>query len=89
MTCDELVEQVADETVDLLEAIYDDGFDIEDILEVVEAGDKWKHAWNVFSKLEQMGENVTKKDLLMHVVAKLPSRVIAVISPLPEGEIPA
>lgn len=85
MTYDELIDQVVKETADILNAVYDDGFQITDLAEVVQAGQKWTYAWNVFARANT---GVTKEHLLLHVVARLPKYVASTLKPLPDGEVP-
>lgn len=85
MTYEELVDKVTDETVEILEAIYSDGFQITDLTEVIEAGVQWSHAWNA-ANIEN--DDFTTRDLLFHVISRLPSRVVNTVMPLPQSEIP-
>jgi hypothetical protein len=84
VTYEELINQVVKETVDIVDSI-DDGFQISDLGEVVEAAVKWKSA---ISAAGMAGDDFTVSDLLFHVISRLPAEVVAKLKPIPEGELP-
>ena len=80
MTYEEFVEGVAKDTADTLEALYDDGVGFDDLDDVIKAGTTWNAALKV--------PGISKKTLIMHVIARMPKYVVGKFEPLPTGEIP-
>jgi len=81
MSYEEVIEIVAKETGDVIEAAFDGEINTRDFMELVEGGQTWNAALKV--------PGLTKKALLAHVFARLPKYGIQVWEPLPEGVVPA
>ena len=81
MTYEEAIDDVAKETGDVIEALFDGEVNMTDFMEIVEGG----KAWNAALKIP----GLTRKQLLAHVFARLPKYGVQVWEPIPEGVIPA
>lgn len=87
MTHQEKVVSVAKELADVVKVIVDDGFQITDLSQVIEAGLETKQCWNLLSKIEAAGDADIKKVFAAHLGVALSKQLVDLFAPLPEGEI--
>ncbi len=80
MTYKDVIDGVTQETIEALDKWFDGEVNTEDFMETMEAG----MAWNAALKVP----GLTRKQLIAHVVARLPQYAVGELVPLPEGEVP-